>query len=476
MKSSKFNLEELKKHWQIEYQQSKDLLDNLDSLKAFVGFNMDIDFIYKLDGGQLSQLISKKEIREEVKLKLGHSQPVVEELTDFLAALLDSIDNSAPNEVDVANKKVRDRIKKLFKANKKSVGGQAGIISNFLVQLGVDTVVYTPVLSYHQVKYLEDELLYPQVVDDELVLDNISSCINARETKNNLVFEYSRGLELPRLEITAAEGGRFILSDFLTDFSVLLPSQLMQKSRELFERVDRAIVSGYHDLAGKNFYSRLRRAGDQLEKIKKDNPDLKFHLELASQKNRDLENEIVSNVADKVHSVGFDSEELPQVLTSLEEYNLAAEVKAEDSGLFQVWQAMKAITSKLDLERCQLHCDKYLVVLARDDYAEDSSRLRNSLLLGGNSAVAKASKGSIPGKEAVKEEYESSLSDQGLQEMVEFREELDLPEQFLQDGSHRFQSEGLVLVVVPTLLARETKTLVGLGDVISTASFISELA
>jgi len=476
MNLSETEIEQLEKHWRSNYRDSKDLLDGLKSLKVFVGFNMDVDFIYKLESQQLERLISRKDIRREVELRRGHSFSMVEDFTSFLTSLLDSIDASEPKELDLANKSVRDEIKSEFTPEKKSIGGQAGIISNFLAGLGVETVVYTPVLSPEQIKYLHSDLLYPRVADSELVLDNVTSCANAPETKNNLVFEYPSGLKVPQFDITADKAGRFILSDFLTDFTVSLPTKLMQKSDTLFSEVDKVILSGYHDLADKNFYSRLRRAGEQLDKLQEADSSLKIHLELASQKNVDLEKEIISQIAAKVDSLGFDSTELPQTLRAMREINLASQVEPGSFDLFHVYQALKAVVTGLDLERCQLHCDRYLVCLVRDDYPRDQSAIRDSLLLGGNAAVAKASRGKIPDKELIKDNYNCQLSEQGLKDMSDLKERLELPSSFLEEGYHQFQSENLTLVVVPALLAESVETLVGLGDVISAASFIGESA
>jgi len=102
-----------------------------------------------------------------------------------------------------------------LKEKKKFIGGQAGIMSNFLAKTGNGVIFYTPLLSEDLSSRIDDKVLYP-VMDGEFELKNVRDASNTDRTKKNHIFEFD----------SKESTGRMILSDTLKGFAHISGKEL----------------------------------------------------------------------------------------------------------------------------------------------------------------------------------------------------------------------------------------------------------
>ncbi|MFB6159129.1 MAG: ADP-dependent glucokinase/phosphofructokinase [Candidatus Nanohalobium sp.] len=325
------------------------------------------------------------------------------------------------------------------------IGGQAGIMSNFLTGLGHTSVIYTPFLSTELAEKLDEKVLYPEV-EDSLKLKRTEDAVNSDRTKKNYIIEFEE------------ESRRLILSDSLRGFGPYFRKGVEDRFSQLQEEIDRAILSGFHDAEG-NFKSKIRKAEKQLRKL-----HIPKHLEFVSS-SQDRDKAIMEELLPYFTSVGLDSSELVKAADIMGE-----EVEDEPS-LGEAYSVSKKLIEEYGVKRVHVHTKEFQSVVTDGDYGVRDKKMRESLLYAGIAAASMAETGGIPEKEDVELEREN-MHVRKLDELEHFEDFFGL-EDFTETGIAR--PEGYKVVAVPTLIHEEPKRLVGMGDIISSGAFTAEI-
>lgn len=321
------------------------------------------------------------------------------------------------------------------------LGGQAGIVSNFLSSTNNTVIFYTPFLSEEIAENVNENVLYPS---EGFELKNVRDSVNSDRIKKNIVIEFAE-----------KSSGRLILSDKLKGFGPYFRGEVEKNLDKIDQNVDRVFVSGFHDADG-NKIAKFTKAKRQLRQI-----DSTVHLEYVNT-DRDTAELMTETVIPSADSLGTDLEELEELCEVLD-------IELENDSLGAVFQACKELLEELNIDRIHVHTFNFQVCVATDNYEIEAERMEKSLRFGAFSGFLLADKGSLPTIDDYKTREDSEIK--GIDDLKHFGDHLNL-EDFEYEGFCVI--DGYKVAAVPNLVHPDPERLVGLGDVVSSSAFVSE--
>lgn len=416
----------MKDIWRERYQETD---TERPEANVLVGFNANIDIKY-----------SVKDLKLDLESATSREQDKIDTKEDFLSLLSYCIENGKNKEI---NSKGLDLD---IGTGKEEIGGQAGIMANFLAGKTHETVFYTPFLSERLVDVLGSGLTYPVNTGDGLELVEVDEAANTDRTKVNQIFEFD-----------GEKTGRLILSDRLRGFGPYFRKGVEDHISELDEGLDRVLLSGFHNADG-NVEAKLKKASQQLEKI-----DTPIHMEYVDLS--DKLNMLEKHIFPHIESIGLDEYEMKALEEALE-----VQLDGDEPSLGEAFQFAKFFINEFGLERVHIHTYGYHLNVTTEEYGVDMNRIRESMLYGETSAVQMADDGEIPDKIESLEFENKHLKK--LDDLEDFEEFFNL-EDFVETGKGKIGD--LNVVAIPPVIHENPERLVGMGDVISAGSFVKEI-
>lgn len=415
----------MKEKWLKRYQESLGKKESYS--ETLVGFNANLDLTTNIEDSGLD--LSDVEAREVDK---------VESFRELKSMVKYCMENSENREVDAS-------FDHEFENMNVQVGGQAGIMSNFLAKTGNGVIFYTPFLSQKLADMMDEKILYP-VVEGGFKLKNIRDAPNSDRTKENYIIEYD-----------AEETGRVIFSSSLRGFGPYFRNAVEDNLNTINKNIDRVILSGFHD-AGGNTLAKLKKSKEQIAKIEKP-----VHLEFV-HKDRSITEKVVKNIFEEADSLGLDEDELRHLSEILD--------ISREQNISSAFDTLSTILQRFEMERIHLHTIGYHLTVVEDSYEVSSEDIRDAMLYGEASAITMADIGHIPAKEDLKD---IATDDVHLHNLNPVRELGDyLGEDSMAEQGYG-KKEDIRVIAIPTLIHEDPKRLVGMGDVISCGAFTAEV-
>ncbi len=443
---------------------------SVQELSIYTAYNANVDAIVTLNGRIIQKLIDELGVTN-VRTRMEEYPREIREPLDFVARLVMTLKVGKPAEVPMVEEGLGRWFDSHFKYDVQRMGGQAGIISNLLSNLGLKRViVHVPYLSKRQAEMFSNNrnLFYPVVENGHMIMKHPHEAWREWDpVKVNRIFEFREGtrFRLGSEEIVVPYSGRFIVSSRLESIKIETRPELRPFLPEIGEMVDGAILSGYQGIRlrysdGKDANYYLRRAKEDIMLLKRGGA--KIHIEFASIQNRDLRKRVIYNIFPLADSVGMDEAEIAHVLNSLGYSSLAERIfeynRIEDTVL-----GGKIILDEMNLEVLQIHTIYYLMYITPRDSPLTESELEESLKTGTTLAAARAVLGDIRSPS----DYETGLK-------VPFNERGEYIRLRFEEARRRTKEHKVV--IVPTRLVKNPVSTVGLGDTISAGAFTSYLA
>lgn len=332
-------------------------------------------------------------------------------------------------------------------SGEKSLGGQAGIMANFLSGLKGSVTFYTPFLSQELAELVDEKVLHPYF-DEEFVLKNVRDASNTDRTKKNIIIEFNQ-----------ENSGRVILSDSLRGFGPYFRSGIEDNLEMIDQDTDRILVSGFHNAEG-NFEAKIAKSVEQIQKLKSPK-----HLEMVDCEHEKFKH-IMEELTPHVNSIGLDETEGKKVR---EFFNMET---GEDLHIGEAFEMSRKLIERSNLERVHLHTYRYHLVVAGKDYPVGLEDMRDAMLFGETSAVLSADLGRLPESDDFEGLDFEKLHIKKMDELEEFAKFFKLDD-FTQKGYSMV--EGYKVAAIPTLIHEEPERLVGMGDIISSGAYIYEI-
>lgn len=417
----------MKDKWIEKFKNSRKLAKG-NYVEVLTGFNANIDSIYNF---------------EEMSIDFTDIEPQIHENIDSLTELKETIIYCRDN--DISTEVNGSQLNFELDGGNDSIGGQGGIMAKFLSNFNNSVTFYTPFLSKDLSRHLNKEILYPVIEDNKFVLKNVKDCVNTDRTKNNLIFEFSEG-----------KSGRLIVSDNLKGFGPYFRKGIEDNIPEMDNNLDRIMLSGFHNVRG-NMEAKLKKSEKQLEMF-----ETPIHVEYVDVDNN-IREKLERYILPQVDSIGLDEYELKELSDQ--------DIKG-DASLGDAYQCAKNLIQEHGLSRVHIHTYRYHVTVVEEDYEVDSKKIRSSMLFGGLCAVQMGEYGFIPGESEIMDFTMENKYMRKLDELEDFADYLDL-DHFVETGTAEI--EDFRVIATPVIVHEDPKRTVGMGDLISSATFTSEL-
>ncbi len=415
--------------WRERYDKMASKPPQLD-FRVLTAFNANLD--KKLDFNDLSLELNKD----------AEDLEKIENLDDLKRIVKYCYETESNREVDSNN------FNEDIGASEISVGGQAGIMSNFLSNLDGEVIFYTPLLSKKLAEKLNKKIKAPYF-DKEFKLINVHDAPNTDRTKENIIIEFSEG-----------KSSRLILSDSLKGFGPYFRKSVAENIDVIDQNIDRALLSGFHNIVG-NKTAKIEKARRQLSDISS-----KKHLELVDCKRETFEL-ILNSLGPEIDSIGLDETEICKIAEILD-IEISSDIKVAEA--FSISQKL---IERYNLERIHLHTYRYHLAVAEKDYSISVKDLRDAMIFGEVCAIQCADKGRLPSLNDFESLNFEELYVRDLDPLEEFSKLFEL-EDFVEKGYE--QVSEYKVAAIPTLIHKNPNRLVGMGDIISSGAYAYEIS
>lgn len=463
-------MRELKKLWNVKYKGVEHTLQQMQNVKtAVTAFNTNIDAVLKISGKRLAELAHQCSLDWK---QLNHIEKnLIEEIPDVVKGAFRCFSKGIAEEWLISDLRVFDWLMQNIGYDRLQMGGQGGIVANALAVCGVQKVLnHCNSLPEKQAK-----LFLP--LDNLLSFDeegNLAPAWKINRSKDiplmHWIIEFDKGdvFELEDYKISCPKANRFIATYDPMNSNLVRDEHFVDYMDQA--KTDVVILSGYHALtAEKNGVFLVENSLPVIKKWQQNGALL--HLEIASTQDKIVRKTIVDKVATLADSIGLNERETIDVLEVIGEESLAeiCESKINSRNLFE---AIMKIKEKVKTKRIQMHMFGLYVTVQDKYFKVSAQRNLEGMCLAATVAASKAACGHINCRENLLWAKNMDVSEIGLRELRLLSEYIQ-NEKLLTDGIAEYN--GYDVIAVPTILVEKPKTLVGMGDTISSISLVGAL-
>ncbi|MBI5347345.1 MAG: hypothetical protein HZB66_01915 [Candidatus Aenigmarchaeota archaeon] len=411
-------------------------LKNFSRLKgAFLAYNTNIDNIVHVDS-RIERYM--KGTKPEISRRIKNEK-------DLFSGLLYFMKNGEAMEMPIS-RKVSLWLEKNMKPEQQKMGGQAGIMGNFLSSMEIPAVVYTPFLSKRQSR------LFGKNVKWWKNFKHPKKNFRNDKEKINWIFEYNSGTMVRK--VRALKNGRFIAASRPDKYEFGIKSV-----RKIMPKIDFALLSGFQNV--KNNYRRQFSCARSVIRVL-NKAGIPVHIELVASDKKNLKHIVpLIRYAD---SVGLDNTELNQIIRIIHGKRCRT-IEEKFSGILKILD--------LGAKSVHFHYKGYFLAVRRKNYFSDPGEIKKSLEFAAASAAAEAI-GDINKKKDVFSGLDVPLSAAGKREIKRLKKWLMKRGIIMKNGIGI--GDYYDVIAVPNRMAKKPRDIVGLGDIVSASIFCCENA
>ena len=438
----------------------------LEELPVFIAYNANVDAIVRVNEELESFLERPSDPGSELP-----SSPL-ESKRELAAAIAHTMAAGRGDEIAMADE-FASTLESELEPDSQQMGGQAGIMTNLLTALGTSPITYTYLVSERQLSMFEhpDEVQYPTVEDGRVSYVPLPQAVNTDRTKINWVFEFREGDEL--FGATAREDTRFIAASRPPEFD-LSAGELDEAIDQVGEVVDGALLAGYHNLTPDHveggYEETLRHAREVIRRLRSGS-DVDVHVEYAVTHDDDLRDSMYEWILPEANVVGADTHELTMLhgdagIDAVEEPPSESTL-FEPEEILDHYRMLEAVREELGVDCLQLHAMEYHLAVMESYHSPEA--LRRGLEFSAVNAATKAALGHISGPEDLETGLEYEPSAKGCEAIELLAEHIG---ETAEDGVLATST----VAACPNRVVDEPAGTVGIGDIVSSSSFVLELA
>ena len=430
-------------------------------MNIICAYTVNVDAVYNVHGEEISALISSSPA-SNMKIKLKES---ISSREDLLSCLLFCMQQGSGAEILIESQATAMQIEESFSWQFR-LGGNAGIMANVLAALGARPVLNAPALGAKLAGMLHAGVYVPVFGPTEPgqeIGKPEADKVRDQDAKTEMVhfvFQFKKGDEVAceQSRIIAPSDNRFIATYDPVNTRLLSSQHFDFYCLENIRDFDGALLSGFH-LAPFNEYQKIfPQKIAQIKSWKDKNPHIFIHAEMGSfQSPQIMQSLLLLLPKIPVDSLGLNEDELA-----------AAEGLSPGSLPPARWQETMQVAERLrenlGLFRVAVHTRDYLLSVmlkGKITAVEELSALQS----GADAAAALAATGFVTGQPP------EEVNPVGLEAREEF-----CSKGATASGRGAFLHSGEAIIsLMPSLLAKNPKITVGLGDTATSAVFFQEL-
>ncbi len=455
----------LQSHWFEKYKNVAAQIKKTAEIELVAaGFNTNIDAVVKISGKQISALA------KQFSLSLAdvqNCQTVLDSPKSVVCGIIKCFINGIAEEWLTDKQSVDKWIEEIIGADKLQMGGQAGIIANALAltdtqKIAVNTASHPKILSG---LFIESEKL--QATDESGKL--VPACkINRAQD----VPPVHRIIEFDKGDVLVLEGREYICpksNRFIATYDPLNAKMQINegfKTYLLNNGFDYFIIAGYNLLSGGDGLIAAQKSAELLHELKKKNGIM--HLEIASTQDKKIRAYMMEKIAPLCDSIGLNERETLDVLEVIlpDDWQKIKNIPLNAENLFE---AVIKIKKQTKVKRIQLHFFGLYICVQDKNYKFSATQSLNGMLCAAAVAASKASLGYLQNKQDLLASLEKNRAKICFSEIIKLSEHIK-SNAILNSGITEY--DGYDIIAVPTLLVENPKTLVGMGDTISSLSLV----
>ena len=482
------DIEEWEDRYSIAFSSISDILGEINGI--FVAYNSNIDAIKHVTEKDIHQIISTVGAKA-VQLRAAEYPREVKDPVDLVARLMIAMRNGKAAEVPTYTTDIHQWLMDNLVFDKARMGGQAGIISNLLANLGIRNVItYVPWLSREQAEYFvaAPNLKYPVIEDGMLKLRHPSEAYDPdQRPKVNWILEFSKSTKVEydddRFEVP--RDNRLIISSRPSWIRIDMSEQLYDQIPHMNGMIDGAILAGYQMIKekyedGTTYRDYVKKAVQVIKRLKEGNPDIRIHVEFTSIQNKVIRKTILKDIVYKhVSSLGLDTVEVANALNVLGHEELAyAVISKGENSISALYEGAVKLLCELKLERVHIHSLGFYICVASRDFPLSVEEHMDALMFSSTLAAAQALRGGIGSLKEGETGLSVPISSQGHDDLAQLekylvRRDVCTGTEF-EDGCVCALNHDLI--VIPTKVVPDPVATVGIGDTISAGAFAAILA
>lgn len=463
-------------------------------MNILCAYNANIDSIYHIDGSELSCIIGElgaedSAFSDRLQKKLISLPGSISSKSDFLAGLITCMRAGSGAEWMISDSSVFEWIKQTFiDGSFMRMGGNMGIMSNVLSELGASSVVPNVAsLSKLQLSFFSNKAIYHPF---EGKLYKSSELVNLLPENNDnpelihFVFDFRKGdvVSFSGQEFSVPRENRFIATYDPLNFELHMDEEFRNYSLKHVSEMDGAIISGYHmlhedeksssqDDSGNSspcYKEKLDNSLKQLQSWKNIRKDLHIHVEFGHFSSNDIALYAFSKLSPIVDRIGMNEDELA-MLAGLNGIDPKPILEMDSVAIAD---AAISLCNYSGLCRMLIHTREFVVSVScmKND---DPELIIEAMNFGAKCAAAFACSGKLADRNKLLEiASDIPESEFGKRECLRLAQHIeDKWKCSTVCGIH----DSYQVTIVPTRICDEPVSTVGLGDTISAAIFLREL-
>ena len=440
----------------------------IPGMKIICAYPVNLDAVYDFGEERVSRFIQSADpsgIKSELKGSIRSRE-------DLISSLLYCIQQGSGAEILVESRQLAEEIEASFPWSFR-LGGNAGIMANLLAELGARPILNAPALEPRLAALLHPGVGIP--VSGRLMQPSLAAerpDLSSEVLHFVFQFKESDRIPSPQGPISAAKDNRFIATYDPVNTRMVSNQDFDAYCQDHIQEIDGAILSGFH-LAPRDRYREIFPPRiEQIRSWKEANPNIYIHVEMGSFQSQKIARHFL-RLLEKADSLGLNEDELE---TATAEYSAIGSSPVSSTVLstarpkMSQWQerVQKAagLREHLGIFRVSVHTRDYILSIMEEGKITAKEELL-SLQKGADAAAALAATGSAKGMPP------EEINPRGLEAKREFCRQGAEAAGVGRGAFHK--RDGLVVSLMPSLLAREPRITVGLGDTATAATFYKEL-
>ncbi|MDD5257133.1 MAG: ADP-dependent glucokinase/phosphofructokinase [Methanothrix soehngenii] len=437
-------------------------------MKIICAYPVNLDALYDLGEERISRFIQSADpsgIKSEMKGSIRSRE-------DLISSLLYCMQQGSGAEILVESLQLAEEIEASFPWSFR-LGGNAGIMANLLAELGARPILNAPALEPRLAALLHPGVGIPvsgRLMEPSLAAERLG--LSSEVLHFVFQFKESDRIPSPQGPISAARDNRFIATYDPVNTRMVSNQDFDAYCQDHIQEIEGAILSGFH-LAPLDRYREIFPPRiEQIRSWKEANPNIYIHVEMGSFQSQKIARHFL-RLLEKADSLGLNEDELE---TATAEYSAIGSSPVSSTALstarpkMSQWQErmQKAagLREHLGIFRISVHTRDYILSIMEEGKITAKDELL-SLQKGADAAAALAATGSAKGMPPVE------VNPRGLEAKREFCRQGAEAAGVGRGAFHK--RDGLVVSLMPSLLAREPRITVGLGDTATAATFNQEL-
>lgn len=438
-----------------------DMTDDAKAANIICAYPINLDAVCNIRGEDISPLIPSSLNIEKIALTKA-----IASREDLISSLLFCMREGSGAELLIESRTAAREIEEAFSWQYR-LGGNAGIMANALASLGGRPVLNAPALGNKLSKMLQAQVAVP--LSGGLAYPGDakkagSSAAFADDDLVHFVFQFKEGdaVFTQHIKITAKSNDRFIATCDPVNTKLLSSKHFDAYCLENIRDFDGVLLSGFHLVPLLGYRQVFSEKISQIKSWKDRNPDLFIHMELGSFQNPRIIQFLLEMLMQiPADSIGMNEDELAAIVASSQQLSPDQALSGCRQSWREIMQAAESLQDRLGIFRVAVHTRDYILSVMRKGRMSAKSELL-ALESGVNAAAALAATGSLKGTPP------QEINENGLRSVRELCQTGAIPE----GRGAILQSEDRIVSMTPSLVAREPRITVGLGDTATAAIFL----